>query len=218
MALELHDDGSVTELPQQNIDTGLGLERMAAIQQGVDSVFETDALRPLVELAEELSGHSYGSEPKLTRAMRIIADHSRGTVNLIADGVVPSNEDRGYVLRRIMRRAIQQGRVLGLEAPYLGRFAERAIETLADAYPHLAAERATVLRWVDDEEQSFGRTLDRGSELLARLVADAKDTGASGVAAAEVFKLHDTYGFPYDLTRELLAEEGCRSTTPASRR
>jgi alanyl-tRNA synthetase len=206
MALELHEDGSLTELPTRNIDTGLGLERMAAIQQGVDSVFETDALRPLVELAEELSGASYGSDPKVTRAMRIIADHSRGTVNLIADGVVPSNEDRGYVLRRIMRRAIQQGRVLGLEPPYLGRFAERAIEILADAYPHLAAERATVLRWVEDEEHSFGRTLDRGSELLSRLIAETKEAGASAVSAADVFKLHDTYGFPYDLTRELLAE------------
>ena len=117
MSLELHADGSLTELPKRNIDTGLGLERMAAIQQGVESVFETDLLRPLVDLAVELSGREYGSEPKVTRAMRIISDHSRGMVNLIADGVVPSNEERGYVLRRIMRRAIQQGRVLGLEAP-----------------------------------------------------------------------------------------------------
>ena len=109
----------------------MGLERMAAILQGVDSVFETDLFRPLIELAEELSGRAYDDDPKTTRAMRIIADHSRGTVNLIADGVVPSNEERGYVLRRIMRRAIQQGRVLGLEPPYLERFAERAIELLA---------------------------------------------------------------------------------------
>jgi alanyl-tRNA synthetase len=208
MELLLGDDGSLAELPKQNIDTGLGLERMAAIQQEVDSVFETDLFRPLVELAEELSGRAYGSDPKATRAMRIIADHSRGMVNLLADGVVPSNEDRGYVLRRIMRRAIQQGRVIGLEAPYLGRFAERAIETLAGAYPHLPAERATVMRWVRDEEASFGRTLDRGSELLARLVAEAKEAGTSWIDAADAFRLHDTYGFPYDLTKELLAEEG----------
>src|SRR5204863_9884023 len=115
MALELHEDGSLSELPKRNIDTGLGLERMAAIQQGVDSVFEIDLLRPLVDLAEAASGLTYGSDPRVTRAMRILADHSRGMVNLIADGVVPSNEERGYVLRRIMRRAIQQGRVLGLE-------------------------------------------------------------------------------------------------------
>ena len=169
MTYELHEDGSLTDLPQRNIDTGLGLERMAVIQQGVDSVFDTDAFAPLIELAEELSGHEYGSDAKVTRAMRIIADHSRGAVNLIADGVVPSNEERGYVLRRIMRRAIQQGRVLGLEPPYLGRFAERAIELMGGAYPHLEAERASIVRWVADEEESFGRTLDRGTELLAKL-------------------------------------------------
>jgi alanyl-tRNA synthetase len=208
MELNLAEDGTLTELPKQNIDTGLGLERMAAILQGVDSVFETDLFRPLVALAEEFCGSRYGSERKVTRAMRIIADHSRGMVNLLADGVVPSNEERGYVLRRIMRRAIQQGRVLGLEAPYLGRFADRAIETLAGAYPHLARERDTVMRWVAAEEESFGRTLDRGTELLAGLVAQAKEAGTSWIDAADAFRLHDTYGFPYDLTKELLAEEG----------
>jgi alanyl-tRNA synthetase len=208
MTYELHEDGSLTDLPARNIDTGMGLERMAMILQGVDSIFETDGFAPLISLAEELSGRSYGSDPKVTRAMRIIADHSRGSVNLIADGVVPSNEDRGYVLRRIMRRAIQQGRVIGLEAPYLGRFAERAIELMGNAYPHLEAERDSVMRWVADEEESFGRTLDRGTELLAKLVADAKDAQTSWIDAEDAFRLHDTYGFPYDLTKELLAEEG----------
>ncbi len=208
MTYHLHEDGSLTDLPQRNIDTGLGLERMAVIQQGVDSVFDTDAYAPMIELAEELSGAEYGSEPKVTRAMRIIADHSRGAVNLIADGVVPSNEERGYVLRRIMRRAIHQGRVLGMEPPYLGRFAELAIELMADAYPHLAAECEHVLRWVDDEEQSFGRTLDRGTALLAQLVAEAREANTSWIDAEDAFRLHDTYGFPYDLTKELLAEEG----------
>jgi alanyl-tRNA synthetase len=208
MTYALHEDGTLTELPKRNIDTGLGLERMAAIKQGVDSVFDTDLLRPLVELAEVLSGRSHGEDAKTTRAMRILADHSRGLVNLIADGVVPSNEDRGYVLRRIMRRAIQQGRVLELEPPFLERFAERVIELMGDAYPHLAQERATVVRWVSDEEQSFGRTLDRGSELLGQLVAEAKAQGTSWVDASDAFMLHDTYGFPYDLTKELLAEQG----------
>ncbi len=208
MAHELHEDGSLTDLPHRNIDTGLGLERMAVIQQGVDSVFDTDGFAPLVELAEELSGAKYGSDAKVDRAMRIIADHSRGAVNLIADGVVPSNEDRGYVLRRVMRRAIQQGRVLGLEPPYFERFAERAIELMAGAYPHLAAERDTVTRWVRDEEQGFGRTLDRGTELLARLVAEAAEQKTSWIEAEDAFRLHDTYGFPYDLTKELLAEQG----------
>ncbi len=208
MTYELHEDGSMSELPQRNIDTGLGLERMAVIQQKVDSVFDTDGFAPLIELAEELSGRSYGSDQRTTRAMRIVADHTRGAVNLIADGVVPSNEDRGYVLRRVLRRAIQQGRVLGLEPPFLGRFAERALELMSGAYPHLAAEYGTVLRWVGDEEQSFGRTLERGTELLARLVAEAKENRTSWIDAEDAFQLHDTYGFPYDLTKELLAEEG----------
>jgi alanyl-tRNA synthetase len=208
MSYELHADGSLTKLPANNVDTGLGLERMAVILQGVDSVFHTDAFSPLIELAEEISGRSYEDDRTTTRAMRIIADHSRGMTFLIADGVVPSNEDRGYVLRRVMRRAIQQGRVLGLESPWLSRFAERTVEMMGDAYPELVSERETIMRWVGDEETAFGRTLDRGTQLLERLVAEAKEQGTSWIDAAEAFKLHDTYGFPYDLTKELLAEEG----------
>ncbi len=208
MTYDLGADGSLTELPMRNIDTGMGLDRMAAILQDVPSVFETDLIRPLVDLAEELSGSSYAEGGAVTRAMRIVADHSRGAAFLIADGVVPSNEDRGYILRRIMRRAIQQGRTLGLEAPWLGRFAERTIEIMGDTYPELAAERETIARWVGDEEESFGRTLERGSELLDQLVAEAQQAGTSWIEAADAFKLHDTYGFPYDLTKELLAEQG----------
>jgi alanyl-tRNA synthetase len=208
MSYDLSADGSLTELPMRNIDTGMGLDRMAAILQDVPSVFETDHVRPLVDLAEELSGHGYEEGEAVTRAMRIVADHSRGAAFLIADGVVPSNEDRGYILRRIMRRAIQQGNALGLESPWLGRFAERTIELMGDAYPELVAERETIARWVDDEEVSFGRTLERGTELLRRLIAEAKEAETSWIDAADAFKLHDTYGFPYDLTKELLAEEG----------
>jgi alanyl-tRNA synthetase len=208
MTYDLSPGGALAELPMRNIDTGMGLDRMAAILQDVPSVFETDLLRPLVELAEDLSGRSYDEGGAVTRAMRIVADHSRGAAFLIADGVVPSNEDRGYILRRIMRRAIQQGGVLGLEAPWLGRFAERTIETMGGAYPELVAERETIARWVGDEEESFGRTLERGTDLLERLVAGARESGTSWIDAAEAFKLHDTYGFPYDLTRELLAEQG----------
>jgi len=208
MSYDLAEDGTLSELPSRNIDTGMGLDRMAAILQDVPSVFETDLLRPLVELAEQMSGRSYGEGGAVTRAMRIVADHSRGAAFLIADGVVPSNEDRGYILRRIMRRAIQRGRALGLEAPWLGRFAARAIELMADAYPELEAERETIARWVGDEEESFGRTLERGSELLERLVEGASDAGTSWIDATDAFKLHDTYGFPYDLTKELLAERG----------
>ncbi|TMK57859.1 MAG: alanine--tRNA ligase [Actinobacteria bacterium] len=208
MSYDLAEDGTLTELPMRNIDTGMGLDRMAAVLQDVPSVFETDHVRPLVDLAEELSGRRYDEGGAVTRAMRIVADHSRGAAFLIADGVVPSNEDRGYILRRIMRRAIQQGRTLGLEAPWLGRFAERTIELMGEDYPELVAERETIARWVGDEEESFGRTLERGSELLERLVVEAKEGETSWIDAAEAFKLHDTYGFPYDLTKELLAEQG----------
>src|SRR6478752_2826626 len=208
MSYELAEDGSLTELPTKNIDTGMGLDRMAAILQDVPSVFETDHIRPLIDLAEELSGHGYGEGGAVTRAMRIVADHSRGAAFLIADGVVPSNEDRGYILRRIMRRAIQQGRTLGLEAPWLGRFAARTIELMGEDYPELVAEQATIERWVGDEEESFGRTLERGSELLERLIAEADAQETSWISAEEAFKLHDTYGFPYDLTKGLLAERG----------
>jgi len=208
MTYDLGDDGSLTPLPMRNIDTGMGLDRMAAILQDVPSVFETDVVRPLVDLAEEMSGRSYAEGGAVTRAMRIVADHSRGAAFLIADGVVPSNEDRGYILRRIMRRAIQQGSTLGLEAPWLGRFAERTIEIMAEAYPELAAERGAIARWVGDEEESFGRTLERGTELLERLIVEAKESGTSWIDAADAFKLHDTYGFPYDLTKELVAEGG----------
>jgi alanyl-tRNA synthetase len=209
MALELHEDGSLTELPDKNIDTGLGLERMAAIQQGVESVYDTDGFRPLIELAEELSGRAYrGGDDADVRAMRIIADHVRGTVELIADGVVPSNEDRGYVLRRIMRRAIQQSRVLGLESGALARFAERAVEMLGPVHPQVASERPLIERWVAAEEESFGRTLDRGTALLEQIAAEAEKAGTSWVGADDAFRLHDTYGFPYEMTRELLAERG----------
>src|SRR6476469_6289639 len=208
MSYELSEDGSLTELPTKNIDTGMGLDRMAAVLQDVPSVFETDHVRPLVDLAEELSGRRYDEGGAVTRAMRIVADHSRGAAFLIADGVVPSNEDRGYILRRIMRRAIQQGNTLGLEAPWLGRFAARTIELMGSTYPELVAEHGNIARWVDDEEESFGRTLVRGTELLERLVAEARESETFWIDAADAFKLHDTFGFPYDLTKELLADQG----------
>jgi alanyl-tRNA synthetase len=208
MTYDLGEDGSLSPLPMRSIDTGMGLERMAAILQDVPSVYETDLFRPLLDLAEEMSGRSYGADEATTRAMRIVADHSRGMTFLVADGVVPSNEDRGYILRRIMRRAMQRGRALGLEPPWLGRFAERTVELMGETYPELSRERETIARWVSDEEESFGRTLERGSEMLAEIVARARQAETSWVEAAEAFRLHDTYGFPYDLTKELLAEEG----------
>ena len=187
----------------------MGLDRMAAILQGVESVFETDQLRPLVELGEELSGRSYGQDEATTRALRILADHGRAATFLLADGVVPSNEDRGYILRRIMRRAMHQGRVLGIEEGLLlPRLAERTVEVMGDAYPELRREWPTIERWARAEEQGFGRTLAQGERLLAELVDEARAEGTSWVSAEDAFKLHDTYGFPYEMTKELLAEQG----------
>ena len=208
MTYDLSEDGSLTPLPAKNIDTGMGLERMAAILQGVPSVFQTDLFSPLIELAEEMSDKSYESSPEVTRAMRIVADHSRGMTFLLAAGVVPSNEERGYVLRRVMRRAIQQGRVLGLEGPWLTAFTDRTIEMMGDAHPLVVNERELVDRWVASEVESFGRTLDRGTAMLDDVVERALADGNSWISADDAFLLHDTYGFPYDLTREMIAEKG----------
>jgi alanyl-tRNA synthetase len=208
MQYELHADGSLTELPMQNIDTGLGVERMSAILQGVESVFETDILRPLVDLGEQLSGRSWGQDDVTTRALGVLADHGRGAAFLMADGVVPSNEERGYVLRRIMRRTMRQGHVLGIEGSFLTKLYERVAETMGDVYPELKREWSTIERWARSEEESFGRTLEQGERLLAELIEQARAEQTSWVSAEDAFRLHDTYGFPYEMTKELLAEEG----------
>jgi alanyl-tRNA synthetase len=208
MQLELGADGSLEPLPANNIDTGLGLDRTAALLQGVPSVYETDQFRPLVDLGEELSGRRYGQDFATTRALRILADHGRGMTFLMADGVVPSNEHRGYVLRRIMRRAIQQGRVLGIERSFLPALCERTIQMMGDVYPELREQRETILKWTSAEEAGFRRTLAQGERLLADLVRRARADGTSWISAEDAFRLHDTYGFPYELTKELLAEEG----------
>jgi alanyl-tRNA synthetase len=208
MQYELQADGSLPELPTKNIDTGLGVERMASIMQGAPSVYETDLFAPLIELGEELSGKTYGSDFATTRALRVIADHGRGATFLLADGVVPSNEERGYVLRRIMRRAIQQGHVLGIDDPFLVRVCARVREVMADAYPELEREWPTIERWARAEEESFSRTLEQGERLLQEVIERAKAEQTSWVSAEDAFKLHDTYGFPYEMTKELLAEEG----------
>ncbi len=208
MQYELHEDGSLSELPMKNIDTGLGVERMAAILQGVESVFETDIIRPVVAFGEQRSGRSWGQDFETTRALGVLADHGRGGAFLLADGVVPSNEDRGYVLRRIMRRAMRQGHVLGIEGPFLAELYERVAETMGDAYPELRREWATIERWARAEEESFSRTLEQGERLLSELIDQAKAEQTAWVSADDAFQLHDTYGFPYEMTKELLAEEG----------
>jgi alanyl-tRNA synthetase len=208
MQYELQADGSLPDLPFKNIDTGLGLDRMAAILQDVPSIFETEHFRPLVELGEELSGRRYEQDFATTRALSVLADHGRGAAFLMADGVVPSNEERGYILRRIMRRTMQQGRVLDLEQPFLPQLYEQVVEVMGDAYPELPREWPTIQRWARAEEEGFGRTLEQGERLLADLVRRAKQEQTSWVSAEDAFKLHDTYGFPYEMTRELLAEQG----------
>jgi alanyl-tRNA synthetase len=195
-------------LPANNIDTGLGLNRMAAILQQKESVFETDQFQPLIELGEQLSGRSYGAEHATDRALRILADHSRAMTFLTADGVVPSNEDRGYVLRRVMRRAIQQGRALELEPGFLVTYSRRVRELMGAAYPELAEQADATEMWLASEEESFGRTIEQGLGTLREHIARAKDSGAGSIPADEVFRLHDTFGFPYEMTSELLAEEG----------
>ena len=208
MTYEQDENGVLTPLPKKNIDTGMGLERMAAILQDVPSVYQIDTFAPLIELAESKSGFTYGDDEAVTRAMRIVADHSRGMSFLLAAGVVPSNEDRGYVLRRVMRRAIQQGRTLGLESGWLSEFTDRTVEMMANAHPTLVAEKDRIDRWVRVEEESFGRTLDRGTALLDGLVAQALEQKNSWISADDAFQLHDTYGFPYEMTKELVAEQG----------
>jgi alanyl-tRNA synthetase len=200
----------LTELPARNIDTGLGLNRMAAIMQDTPSVFDTDQFRPLIELGEQLSGASYGQDARADRALRILADHSRAMTFLIADGVVPSNEERGYVLRRVMRRAIQQGRSLEMAPGFLGRYADVVRELMGPVYPELAEQREAIDKWLSSEEDGFGRTLEQGMGVLRFHIDHAREQGGDSMRAEDAFKLHDTFGFPFELTRELLAEEGLR--------
>ncbi|HEX2412299.1 MAG TPA: alanine--tRNA ligase [Solirubrobacteraceae bacterium] len=199
---------TLTPLPSQNIDTGLGLNRLAAYLQDTTSVFETDEFRPLIDLGEELSGKRYGETFATDRALRILADHTRGMSFLIADGVVPSNEDRGYVLRRVMRRAIVQGRRLGIEPGFLPQYAARVRELMGRPYPELLEQAETIDMWVRTEEEAFNRTLDQGMRLLDDMIGRAREAGEEGIGADQAFLLHDTYGFPFELTLELAAEQG----------
>ena len=209
MQYDQNPPNKLTPLPKQNIDTGMGLNRMAAILQGKETVFETDQFAPLIALGEELSGHSYGQSFETDRALRILADHSRAATFLIADGVVPSNEERGYVLRRIMRRAILQGRrTLGLDPGFLQRYQTAVTEIMGREYGQLVRNGESISRWLNSEEEAFGRTLDEGAKLLDELIARAKEAGDEGISAADAFRLHDTHGFPIDLTLELVTEHG----------
>jgi alanyl-tRNA synthetase len=193
----------LTPLPAQNIDTGLGLNRMAMLLQDVPTIFETDQFAPLIEL-----GRSLATQDVNDRSLRILADHARGMTFLIADGVVPSNEDRGYVLRRVMRRAIQHGRRLGMEPGFLTRYCDVVTELMGGEYEELVRERDALRRWMASEEEGFGRTLEQGTKLLDEVIARAKERGDEGISSEDAFRLHDTFGFPIDLTMEIVAEQG----------
>ena len=198
----------LSPLPAQNIDTGMGLERVAALKQGVGSVFLTDVFRPLIDLGEELSGKRFGEEERVDVALRVLADHSRAMTFLVGDGVSPSNEGRGYVLRRIIRRAARFSRAAGMEPPFLRRFAERAIDLMGHMYPELVERRDTILRVVHSEEERFNRTLDQGLVLVEEEIARAVESGSEAFPGSVAFQLHDTYGFPVEVTREIVEERG----------
>jgi len=208
MQFDQNPINTLTPLPARNIDTGLGLNRLAVILQDKPSVFETDQFAPLISLGEELSGRRYGEEYPIDKALRVLADHSRSITFLLADGVVPSNEDRGYVLRRVIRRAILQGRGLELEPGFLSRYAELVTELMGTEYPELHDQRENVSKWIAAEEEGFGRTLEQGLRRLHEVLARARETGAEGISAHDAFMLHDTFGFPIDLTIALAAEQG----------
>jgi alanyl-tRNA synthetase len=200
MEYELHVDGTLTPLPKQNIDTGMGLERAARILQDVESVYDTDGYQAIMAWLAEESGVAYGDTPEATKAHRILADHGRGMTFLAGDGVSPSNEGRGYVMRRIMRRAIMQGTRIGLETPFLGRLADVVIDQMGEAYPELPEQRIAIHQTLETEEQRFSETLARGLKLFEEL------TGKEAVTGEQAFTLAATYGFPIELTVELAEE------------
>jgi alanyl-tRNA synthetase len=200
-------DGTMHPLPKPSIDTGMGLERITAVMQGVQSNYDCDLLRGIIAYVEELSGKRYGDDPAHDMSMRVIADHSRATAFLIADGVLPSNEGRGYVLRRIMRRAARHAKMLGFADPVLYRTASYVLQSMAEAYPEPAQRTDYVAKIVKIEEERFIQTLDNGLRILNEEVADLKAAGANVLAGDVAFKLYDTFGFPLDLTADILRSE-----------
>jgi alanyl-tRNA synthetase len=200
MSYELHADGTLTPLPQQNIDTGLGLERTARIVQQVPSVYDTDGYQTIMSWIAAQSGTAYGGSADATKAHRVLADHGRGMTFIVGEGVTPSNEGRGYVLRRLIRRAAQHGLRIGMEAPFLAGLAGVVIEQMRDAYPELAEHDGEIRRVLTAEEERFGETLERGMKLFDEAAARGEITGE------DAFALQATYGFPIELTQELARE------------
>ena len=200
------EDGSLPELPHRNIDTGMGLERIAAIMQHKGTNYDGDLLSTLIGVGERLSGHAYGTDAARDRSLRIVADHARAVTFMIGDGILPGNEGRSYVLRRLLRRAVYHGRLAGIQGAFLGSYVEEICRLMGDNYPAIVESRSLIDGIVAAEEERFGATLDAGEESLAAELAKL-DEGAA-LPGDVAFKLHDTYGFPIDLTREICAASG----------
>ncbi len=200
--------GHYTDLIQKNIDTGMGLERLAVAVQDVDSIFDVDTLRALTDHVGEVAHAVYHEDEKKDVSIRIITDHIRSVTFMISDGIMPSNEGRGYVLRRLLRRAARHGRILGIEGLFLGELANVVIETSKDGYPELEEKKEMILKVISEEENKFNKTIDQGLTILEELEANMKEAGKTTLDGADAFKLYDTYGFPLDLTKEILEEKG----------
>ena len=207
MQYDQADDGSLTPLPNQCVDTGAGVERVAALLQDVHSVYETDGFQSMIAAIEEWTGTSYEAGGVQTKALRVLADHGRAMTFLAADGVLPANESRGYILRRVIRRAVSHGHRLGIEGAFLTRLADLVIAQLGDVYPELVQHRDDIFRILNGEEERFLRTLETGTALLDECIARVRSEGGVAIPAAEAFQLHDTFGFPFELTQELAAEQ-----------
>ena len=200
--------GNYTELIQKNIDTGMGLERLACVMQGVDNLFEVDTVRKILDTVCSIAGKKYGEDKADDVSIRVITDHVRSATFMISDGVIPSNEGRGYVLRRIIRRACRHGKLLGIDGMFLKGLSEIVISQNENAYTELREKRDYVLKVIVLEEERFGATIDSGLGILSSLVEAAKSEGRTTLSGADTFKLYDTFGFPVDLTREIAEENG----------
>ncbi len=200
--------GNYTELANKNIDTGMGLERLAVVVQDVGSVFDIDTMKAIRDRICEIAGTSYGEEEEKDISIRLITDHIRSATFLISDGVMPSNEGRGYVLRRLIRRVARHGRLLGIQEQFLANLSQTVIAESKDGYPELEEKKAFILNVLTQEESKFDKTIDQGLAILKEMKAVMKGEGRTELSGEEAFKLYDTYGFPLDLTQEILAEDG----------
>jgi len=201
-------DGSLVPLPKKSIDTGMGLERVAVIKQGVENIFETDLIMPVVSFITGLSGVELGDSPVTDVSVKVVADHARAATFLISDGVVPSNEGRGYILRRLLRRAVRHGRLLGIGGLFLNGLADVVVEMLGDVYPGLKEHHKLVSGVIESEEDRFGQTLQQGIDLLGGVIDDLEGGGKDTINGKTVFYLHDTLGFPLELTEEIALDRG----------